>query len=77
MGNAMITDTNHELRLVALEHAVNGNDKPGLKVEMALVQKDAESLPDIRSRLARVEKTIWGAAGALGALEILLRIFGR
>jgi hypothetical protein len=63
-----------EIRVDALEHAVNGNGNPGLKTRLALVEKDVADLGDLKARMTRVERAIWTAGGAIVGVEILLRL---
>lgn len=63
-----------EIRLDALEHVVNGNGRPGLKTDVAVLQKDVSELGDIKSRLARVERSIYIGCGALLLAEFLFKL---
>jgi hypothetical protein len=62
-----------EVRLDALEHTINGNGKPGLKTDVFVLQRDVSELSDIKTRLARVEKTVWIGLGIIAALQFLLK----
>lgn len=36
--------------------------------------KSMDALPDVDKRLRRVENLIWGAAGALGILQVIIEL---
>lgn len=62
---------NIETRTENLEHTVFGNGTPGLKTDVAILKKDVSELGDIKSRLSRVEKSIWAVGGAIGLIEFI------
>jgi len=61
---------NLEARTESLEHTVFGNGHPGLKLDVAILKKDVSELGDIKTRLSRVERSIWIAVGALGFIQL-------
>jgi hypothetical protein len=69
----MMNALHDEMRLTKLEHVVNGNGRPGLKSDVAVLQKEVGELGNIKARVTRCEIAIWTAAGALGALELYLK----
>lgn len=65
---------NSDNRLKNLEHTVFGNGQPGLKLDVAILKKDVNELSDIKARLARVERSIWAAGGAIVLIEFLAKL---
>jgi hypothetical protein len=66
-------NASYDIRIERLEHVVEGNGSPGLKTQVAVLQKDVGELGDIKSRITRLEKSVWTAGGIILGIELLMK----
>jgi hypothetical protein len=56
-----------------LEETVYGNGRPGLTTRVSVLETKVDDIDEIKTRLSRVEKSIWIATGAIAVLEFILK----